>query len=303
MGMNIMNLKLAFVLLSTFAMVACGQETKMPSKFEKGKVLAELQNAKLKEVSGVASSIKNKGMLWTHNDSGNGPEIYLLNDRLDVVATCHLNGIENRDWEDIAVGPGPDPSKTYVYVGDIGDNKAAFPYKYIYRFEEPLVSSGQSEIQVSSIDKIVFQLPDEIKDAESLMIDHRTRNLYVVSKREDPVYLYEIKFPYSTSDTLKASKVMSLPFPQIVSADYCSQRGDVLMKNYESVFYWENSANEDLVTLLKRQPVHVEYAEEPQGEAIAWAVDGSGFYTLSERKKKVQSFLYFYEKIAPLHTN
>src|SRR5687767_10710977 len=140
--MNIMNLKISIVLLLTFAIAACGQETKTTDGFETRKVLAELKNTKLKEVSGVASSVNNKGMLWAQNDSGNSPEIYLIDENLEVVLTCHLMGIENRDWEDIAVGPGPDPAKNYVYIADIGDNKAAYPYKYIYRFEEPVISAG-----------------------------------------------------------------------------------------------------------------------------------------------------------------
>jgi hypothetical protein len=288
-----MNHKIFIVLLLAFA--ACGQERKTTNKFKKGIVLSEIKDKKLKEVSGVASSVNNKGLLWAHNDSGNSPEIYLLNENLEIVATCRLKGIENRDWEDIAVGPGPDPGRTYVYVADIGDNESTYPYKFIYRFEEPVISTGDSEINVSSIDKIVFRLQGETKDTESLLIDHKTKNLYVISKREDPVHLYEIKYPYVPMDTVTAVDIMSLPFAQIVGADY-SKRGDILIKNYASVYYWENSANENVIALLKKQPVHVDYEREPQGEAIAWAVDGSGFYTLSEKKKKDQSFLYFYQK-------
>jgi hypothetical protein len=300
--MDIMNLKIFIVLLLTFAFAACGQETKTTNKFKKGIVLSEMKDKKLKEVSGVASSVNNKGLLWAHNDSGNSPEIYLLNEKLEIVATCHLLGIENRDWEDIAVGPGPDPGKTYVYVADIGDNESAYPYKYIYRFEEPIISRGDSETNVSSIDKIVFRLQGETKDTESLLIDHKTKNLFVISKREDPVHLYEIKYPYVPKDTLTAVDIMSMPFAQIVGADY-SKRGDILMKNYANIYYWENSANEDVITLLKKQPVQVAYEREPQGEAIAWSLDGSGFYTLSEKKKKDQSFLYFYEKTVTQTSN
>ena len=68
------------------------------------------------------------------------------------------------------------------------------------------------------------------------------------------------------------------------------------MKNYSNVYYWENKNREDVVSLLKKQPVEVAYEKEPQGESIAWATDGSGFYTLSERKKKQPTYLYFYSK-------
>ena len=39
-----------------------------------------------------------------------------------LVARLDIAGADNCDWEDIAVGPGPDPQKTYIYIGDIGGN-------------------------------------------------------------------------------------------------------------------------------------------------------------------------------------
>ena len=36
----------------------------------------------------------------------------------------NLTGAKMRDWEDIAVGPGPEPNVDYLYVGAIGDNDA-----------------------------------------------------------------------------------------------------------------------------------------------------------------------------------
>jgi len=262
-------------------------------KFEKGKPLAELTQNELKEVSGIASSSKNSGMLWALNDSGNTAEIFLLDKQLKIKMACILKGIANRDWEDIAIGPGPDPSKSYVYVGEIGDNDAVYPYKNIYRFEEPEFREGNPEKKISTFDTITFRLSDRIKDTESLMIDPRSKNLYVVSKREDPVHVYEIKYPYSIHDTLTAVNILSLPFEKIVAANI-DGKGNVLMKTYEHILFWENTQGVDLSSLLKKKPVHVPYEKEPKGEAITWAQDGSGFFTLGEQKKKESTYLYFY---------
>lgn len=258
--------------------------------------LAELNNKELKEISGIAASANNPKLLWAHNDSGNGADIFLLDDHLNIKLTCTLAGVENRDWEDIAVGPGPDASKSYVYVGDIGDNEGQYLYKYIYRFEEPVLSKTQSEkITVTSFDRITFKLPDERKDTETLLLDPKTKNLYVVSKREEPVFLYELKFPYNTEDTLVANKLMSLPFTQIVGGDFATNGHEILMKNYNRIFYW-NSLSKSVNDVLKENPQEIPYVAEPQGESITWAIDGSGFYTLSEEKKKEKSYLYFYKR-------
>jgi hypothetical protein len=288
-----------FVVAIYILMVACSSKEQTNNRsdgFLPGVKLAELNNKALKEISGIAASVKNPKMLWAHNDSGNGADIFLLDDHLDVKLTCTLAGIENRDWEDIAVGPGPDASKSYVYVADIGDNESHYQYKYIYRFEEPALSNTQStKITITSFDRITFQLSDTRKDTETLLLDPRTKNLYVVSKREEPVCLYELKYPYPQEDTLVAEKIMTLPFTQIVGGDFSANGQEILMKNYRQVYYW-NSSSKSITDLLKESPLEIPYEAEPQGESITWATDGSGFYTLSEEKKKEKSYLYFYKR-------
>lgn len=288
--------KLAFLFIFT-ASVACSQKKGAETDstiFLEGKKLSEVTNKKLEEVSGLAASRTNPGLLWTHNDSGNRAEVLLIDENLTIKLTVTLDKVINRDWEDIAVGPGPEAGKTYIYVADIGDNMAIFPYKIVYRFEEPKFKDGTDKLTITKFDRIVFQL-DVKKDTESLLLDPKTKNLYVVSKREKPVYVYELKYPYSTADTLTAKKIGSIPFGEIVAADFSADGTEVLMKNYSNVFYW-NVNKEELASALKRKPSIVNYEEEPQGESVAFARDGSGFYTISEKVKGEKSYLWFYPR-------
>lgn len=264
-------------------------------EFLPGKPLAELTNKKLKEVSGIASSIGNPGYLWAHNDSKNKAEIYLIDQKLKIALTCRLRGVENRDWEDITVGPGPKAGKNYVYVGEIGDNDAEHAFKMIYRFEEPVLRSPGESIDITDLDTITFRLPEK-KDTEALMIDPLTRDLYIVSKREEPVHVYVLPYPYSPTDTLTATEIVSLPVTQIVGGDISADGKKVLLKNYKTIYYWSNPSGKPLKELLKERAQDIPYEEEPQGESIAWARDGSGFYTLSEQDARENTYLYFYER-------
>ena len=110
-------------------------------------------------------------MLWTHNDSGNDAEVYLIDMEAKIRQTFILAGVDNRDWEDISIGPGPDSSKQYLYVADIGDNLAVHDKKYIYRFEEPVFTdsgtAGEVKLTITNFDTIVFSLSDEKRDTES----------------------------------------------------------------------------------------------------------------------------------------
>ncbi|HEY0743621.1 MAG TPA: hypothetical protein VGD40_19275 [Chryseosolibacter sp.] len=286
-----------FFLMMVSATVACSQKKGKDSNsdiFLEGKQLVEVTNKKLDEVSGLAASATNTGLLWTHNDSGNRAELFLIDNQLNIRLTVTLENVINRDWEDIAVGPGPEAGKNYIYVADIGDNMAIFPHKVVYRFEEPKFEEGKSQLTVSKFDRIVFQL-DVKKDTESLLLDPKTKNLYVISKREKPVYVYELKYPYSTTDTLTAEKIGSIPFGQVVAGDFSPDGSEVLIKNYANVLYW-NLGKENLASALKRNPAVVNYIEEPQGESITFARDGSGFYTISEKVKGESSYLYFYPR-------
>ena len=263
--------------------------------FEEPKQLAELTDSRLKEPSGIAASVKNRGLLWTHNDSGNSASVFLIDENLSVRLTCKLNGVRNRDWEDIAVGPGPEKGKSYIYVGDIGDNYGMFPVKYIYRFPEPEFKEGETEVVITKFDTLTFRLEDGSKDTETLMVDPITKKIYVVSKREDPVWVYELDESQQPNDTLTARKLFSLPYSRIVAGDFSADGKELLLKNYQQVFYWKIEGT-DLKKSLTLKPTLLPYNEEPQGEAITFKHDGSGYFTLSEKFGKFRSYLYFYRR-------
>ena len=278
------------IITSFLILIACSKKEK-DSDFESQQSVG-LVSGKLREASGLVASIANPGYLWTHNDSGNSASIYLINDKAEIVMTCKLKNTVNRDWEDITIGPGPEENVNYLYVADIGDNEAVYPYKILYRIKEPTFLSDQIEIE--KVDKLTFELPGGARDTEAIMVDPITHYFYVSSKREHSVRLYEIKFPFA-SDTLHAEEVGKLPFNNIVSANISTDGSEVLMKTYRDIFYWKRKGNESIPTLLQRKPVKLKYKPEPQGEAIAWKRDGFGFYTLSESEKG-DGVLFFYKR-------
>jgi hypothetical protein len=292
-----MHKLLAIALLSAFT--ACSQtaaDKPNGSDFSIGEKLKRLNNNQIKEASGIAASFRNPGMLWTHNDSGNDAEIFLLDTALNVKLNVKFPNLTNRDWEDIAIGPGPDPAKSYVYIGEIGDNFAQYQDKKIYRFEEPL-AGGDPIMSIDSVDVITTQLPRARKDTETLMIDSNTRDLYIVSKRENPVVVYKIKYPYPTDSTVTADSITTIPYGQICGGDISGDGKEILLKNYQNIFYWKVKDNEKIEDAFKRKPIILPYEEEPQGEAVTFARDGSGYYTLSEIVKDEKTYLTYYRRL------
>ncbi|HTH55509.1 MAG TPA: hypothetical protein VL728_05645 [Cyclobacteriaceae bacterium] len=252
-------------------------------------------DSRLNEASGLVASFQNPNCFWSVNDSDNPAEVFLIDDKAKTKVICKLPGVKNRDWEDIAIGNGPQRGKKYLYVAEIGDNNAIFDFKYIYRFEEPSLKNGANQV-VTHIEKLVVKMPDGRRDTETLMIDQSTNDLYIISKREAQVRVYQQKYPYP--DTLKPVKVLDLPFNWVTAGSISLKGDEVLIKNYSSIFYWKRTQEKSLVELLSKAPVEIPYNIEPQGEAICFANDGLGFYTVSEtRDGSPMAQLKFYKRL------
>ncbi len=56
-----------------------------------------------------------------------------------------VTGAQARDWEDISIGPGPQRGKSYLYIGDIGDNNEARSEIVVYRVAEPTLTAATAK--------------------------------------------------------------------------------------------------------------------------------------------------------------
>ena len=303
-------LKLSIAGLLGLPLSACGQSTVAPTSstnttasFGAPIDRGTLGNPEINEASGLVASRKNSGSLWTHNDSGGQPTLYLISEDGTNRFAGSLLGAKNRDWEDIAVGPGPVADESYVYVGDIGDNNAQHNIKTIYRFVEPLVADSLSGDAIRPVDAIRFVYPDGPRDAETLLLDPLTKDLYVLSKRDKFVRVYRAAFPQNTKSIDTLELLGQLPrqqvgiLEQLVGGDVSADGKEVLLKSYVQVFYWQRADGQtSLFDLLQTEPKVLTYQPEPQGEAIGFAADGSGYFTLSEAQSGIEPRLYFYPR-------
>jgi hypothetical protein len=280
----------AFVIIITFTVI---QSAFAQPLFYPAESRGEIENSQINEASGLAVGINNPNMLWTHNDSGDKARLFLLDEYGHFKAEFTLPNNTNRDWEDIATGPGPDASKNYIYIAEMGDNKAVHELKYVFRFEEPLLANPIREIK--NVDVISFIFPDGKRDAESLFVDPLTKDIYILSKREQNIGIYRASYPQSIKETITLEKLGEMPYFNTVAADITPDGQEILTKNYEGVYYWKRNG-ETIAELLVKEPTFVPYVIEPQGEAIAWKKDGSGFFTLSEEPREVEAVLYYYRK-------
>ncbi len=265
------------------------------SDFETQKQTGVILDKAIPELSGIAASRKNSGGYWVHNDSGNPNDIFLIDSLGNTLLTVRISNASNRDWEDICVGPGPDSTKTYVYVGEIGDNNTKYPVKAVYRLEEPTLQAGVTQSTLNA-DIIYFSYPDgKIYNAETLMIDPKSKDLYVVTKG-DSSNVYRMPYPQTVDKNTKIEFVSTLPFYKVTAGDISPKGDEILIKNYTQIFYWTRFINEDIQAMLKRKPLLILYTSEVQGEAIGWNISGSGFLTSTEISTANEQKIFYYKR-------
>lgn len=248
------------------------------------------------EVSGIAASQKYPDHIWCHNDSGDKARLFLINAKGELVHTLYLDNVVNRDWEDIALFNDSATGKSMIYIADIGDNSAKYDYGLIYVLEEPTLNLLEKESKVTISKKLTFTYPEGPRDAESLMVDPANRDIYIISKREKNVGLFQIPYPYP-NEKIVAKKITDLPYTYIVAGDIASDRSAVVIKDYNSIYHFSLVKDQKIEEALLAKPYLPPYIREPQGESICWSTDSKSFFTLSEESlAKIQPVLYKYEK-------
>ena len=236
------------------------------------------------EISGITAGKINTGHLLGHEDSGNPPRLYIIRTDGTIARSVYLKGITNRDWEDITM------LGNQVFIAETGDNAQAYTGYRFYRFTEPAANVDT----VYDIQTIHFTYPDGSHDAEACFIDPVLSHLYIITKRDNKSRIYRISHPYGSTNI--AEFVGSLPYNGVVAASVSGDGKELLVKTYKHVYYYRRSGEELLEVTLNRAPVTLPYLEEPQGEAISFAADGSGFYTISEQGFSTSVQLYFYRR-------
>jgi hypothetical protein len=277
---------------------------------------AIVTDKRMDELSGLIVSRRQPGILYVHNDSGDSSRFFAIGTDGSLKGIFYFKGEKSlalgvKDVEDIAMGPGPDSSADYIYLGDIGDNHGRRKYITVYRIKEPVIDPGAAATVPVDADPLYLRYPDGARDAETLMADPIDRRLYIVSKREDSVIVYSTSLDFRPGDTVTLTRHTQLFFPgrgtdKWITAGDVSPEGDqVLLRSYAGVYYWQRSYQvradsskqaEPLWQTLRRQPVIQPYEPEKQGEAIGFSRDEKGFYTISEGR---WPRLYHYPLVRP----
>ncbi|MHA2069411.1 MAG: hypothetical protein ACXABY_34045 [Candidatus Thorarchaeota archaeon] len=253
-------------------------------KFDAGRQVATVQTNLITEASGIVASRKNAGVLWVHNDSGDLPRIYALNTKGQLLGIYQLKEARLRDCEDIALCRGPDPNSDYLYIGDIGDNKARREFVTVYRVREPKVDLNQTlvKVEIGPVVSLNLEYPDRPKDAETLMVDPLSGDIYIISKRDLFAKVYRAKHPHSREDRIIMDRVAVLPWGFVVGGDVSPDGSLVIVRGLNNASIWQRSDDQELWQAFLGKQSKVQLLSERQGEGICFDSHGRGYFTIGE---------------------
>jgi hypothetical protein len=224
--------------------------------------------------------------------------IYAFDTRGDSLGAFRVNGAQARDWEDIAAGPGPQANRSYLYIGDIGDNDAVRPEVIVYRVAEPALSAAtrkftkKSPGSTEAAEAIRLKYPDGKHDAEALLVHPRTGNIYIVTKvviANAGVYEAVAPFRAGQSITMRGIGEVHVPsiFGGVITGGSISPDGRRValcdyFQGYEIVLPARSSNFDDI---WKERMIGFDLGKRKQGESITYRLDGKALLATSEGKE------------------
>jgi hypothetical protein len=242
-----------------------------------------LASGEMDETSGLAASSRFDGVYFANNDSGDTARFFAVDATGRRLATFVYAKGTVFDCEDIARGPcdPADPSRSCLFIGDIGDNGSTRHGITVYRVAEP----GTLADTDLAADALPMVYPDGPHDAETLLVHPVAGVLTIVTKvATGASSIYEARPPLvagSVTTLVKVGTIVSpAGSPRFTGGDV-GPKG-ILLRTYTHAYFVPMRSGQSVAAALGSPLCSLPVAREEQGEAIAWTRSGDGFMTTSE---------------------
>lgn len=259
-----------------------------------GTTVGHIEDQTVTESSGLAASRRRDGAFWTHNDSGGGPRLFLMEDDGTAIATVRLIAAPAVDWEDIATAPcgssTNEDSQTCLYVADIGDNEAERETVRIFRFPEPTIPDDTSStVPVDDWKYIDFTYADGARNAETVLVHPHTAEIYVVEKSNSArPSIYPVpNRPTSdgTHHTVEATSSLEVGEGigrQVTAGDFAPDGRSFSIRTYVKILSFCAGPDKPYRTAFDAEPIVTHPQLTLQSEALAYARSGDALFFTTE---------------------
>lgn len=284
--------------------------------FQPAQLLFTFADSRITESSGLATSSRLDGVVFTHNDSGDDARFFAVDRRGATLATYQIPGPRPSDWEDMARGPADDGTSS-LFFGDIGGN---FPRveTVVTRVAEPTPDPAVREVTASTAPGARFRLtyPDGPHDAEALFVHPVTGQLFLVTKAglgptTGIAAVYAAPQPLRADATNELSRIGEVilgatgtdptfnvfgPAGElaVTGADMAPDGSRVILRTYTDAYEYPVPPAGSVADAFAPgvRPVRTALPVTRQGEGVAYTRDGRSLLISSEKND---------QPVAPVH--
>lgn len=248
--------------------------------------MGRLQSQILDEVSGIVASRTHDRILWVHNDSGDDSRVYAVDTAARLIAGWDLN-VTAYDWEDIAIGPGPEEGVQYLYVGDIGDNQRQSEIALIHRLPEPTPPAPGNQpplYRASGVETLQVSYPNgQAHNAEALLIDPTNGDLLIASKTPNgQSRIFRARAPLQAGVDLPLEQIGEVTLGEVTGGDFSPDGSELVLRTYQRAFLFRRPPGRPIEEVFRAPSCPFNLASEAQGESITFSPDGRSYFSLSE---------------------
>ncbi len=197
-----------------------------------------------------------------------------------------------RDPEDLAVAPDG-----ALWVADIGDNLTASNHRETIALWRIPPEGGAPVIHR-------LTSPAGPHDAEALLFAADSRPVVITKELGEASFLYQATRPLEpdTAQGVPMAKVGQFrPTPTgepgdlgrigellVTGAATSPDRTRIAIRTYTAAYEWQVVDGDIVTTITSGSPIVTPLPDEPQGEAIAYTMDGQAFLTVSDEAGPTQ---------------
>lgn len=242
------------------------------------RIVGRIADPRVVEASGITASRRHPGVLWVHNDSGDGPTLYCTRLNGSSCGRFTVEGADHYDWEDIALGPGPGGAD-HLYIGDIGDNDRVRAAVIVYRVAEPVEVGGAGTL---TAERVELRYPDGSHDAETLMVHPASGDLFIVTKETSSgARVYAARSPLGRAAVMERVARIDIgsALDPVTGGAIAPDGRRVILATYARGY---ELSGPDFTSIWSSELVRVPLGRRPQGEAVTYSADGAFVYATSE---------------------